>query len=113
MPPNEAMSAATSSSSDRLRSAPATAACTCTESKCRRAASMIASTPPAWCISVAISTLILALALTLPLPLALPLTQEPFMASIALRHELKSLFTQARGDVAEMQGRCRGDAGEM
>ena len=35
------------------------------------------------------------------------------MASIALRHELKSLFTQARGDVAEMHGRCSGDAGEM
>ena len=58
-------------------------------------------------------TLTLTLPLTLPLPLALPLTQEPFMASIALRHELKSLFTQARGDVAEMQGRCRGDVGEM
>eukprot|EP00964_Phaeocystis_antarctica_P143419 scaffold108967_cov72-Phaeocystis_antarctica.AAC.2 len=42
------MSAATSSSSERLRSAPATAACTSTESKWRRAASMIDSTPPAW-----------------------------------------------------------------
>ena len=55
----------------------------------------------------------LTLTLTLTLPLPLPLPQEPFMASIALRHELKSLFTQARGDVGQMQGRCRGDAGEM